>query len=102
MTSILTNDLYTSKFRRYKNFQFEILIVKPVISTEEDTESYLKKAVQALRMKKAVIFNCTYLGCEETQRMVDFLSGGTHALDGSQTRLCEKIFFFVPHFVHFT
>jgi cell division inhibitor SepF len=33
---------------------------------------------------------------EQSQRVVDFLSGATHAIDGHQQRIGEGVFLFAP------
>lgn len=56
-------------------------------------------AVSALRERKAVILNLTLMDVDQAQRSVDYLAGGTFAIDGDQERLGESIFLFTPSFV---
>jgi cell division inhibitor SepF len=49
-----------------------------------------------LREKRQVILNLHNVPNDEKQRLVDFLSGATHALDGFQERVSETIFAFSP------
>ncbi|MBC7545304.1 MAG: cell division protein SepF [Candidatus Sericytochromatia bacterium] len=52
--------------------------------------------VEALRNRRAVIINLTGLDTEQAQRLIDFVSGATHAIDGNQERVGEGIFLFTP------
>ena len=36
------------------------------------------------------------LDAEQSQRLVDFLSGATHAIDGHQQKVGEGVFIFTP------
>ncbi|MEB3197230.1 MAG: cell division protein SepF [Candidatus Sericytochromatia bacterium] len=49
-----------------------------------------------LRSRKAVILNLMGLAPEQSQRLVDFVSGACHALDGHQDKIGESIFLFTP------
>ncbi|MFP5502622.1 MAG: cell division protein SepF [Candidatus Sericytochromatia bacterium] len=49
-----------------------------------------------LRSRKAVILNLMGLAPEQSQRLVDFVSGACHALDGHQEKIGESIFLFTP------
>lgn len=53
-------------------------------------------AVQALRERKTVILNLNMMKPDQAQRAVDFVAGGTFAIDGHQERVGESIFLFVP------
>lgn len=53
--------------------------------------------VEALRNRRAVIINLTGLDAEQAQRLIDFVSGATHAIDGNQERVGEGIFLFTPN-----
>lgn len=53
--------------------------------------------VNNLRERKSVILNLHMLDAEQSQRIVDFLSGATHALDGHQQRIGEGVFLFTPN-----
>lgn len=55
--------------------------------------------VEHLRMRKAVILNLHMLDTAQSQRVVDFLSGATHAIDGSQQRIGDGVFIFAPNTV---
>lgn len=52
--------------------------------------------LENLRSRRAVILNLQGLTSEQSQRLVDFVSGACHALDGHQERIGEAIFLFTP------
>ena len=52
--------------------------------------------VEALKERKTVILNLQLLDREQSQRIVDFLCGCTHALEGSQRKIGESVFIFTP------
>jgi cell division inhibitor SepF len=52
--------------------------------------------VEHLRLRKSVILNLHLLDTAQSQRVVDFLSGATHALDGHQQRIGDGVFIFTP------
>ena len=53
--------------------------------------------IEHLRMKKSVILNLHMLDTAQSQRVVDFLSGATHAIDGNQQRIGDGVFIFTPN-----
>ncbi|MEI7474275.1 MAG: cell division protein SepF [bacterium] len=69
---------------------YEVKVIEPR-SYEESLE-----IVNSLRDKKTVILNLHLLDAEQSQRIVDFLSGATHAIDGHQQRVGEGVFIFTP------
>ena len=52
--------------------------------------------VEHLRARKAAILNLHMLDTAQSQRVVDFLSGATHAIDGQQQRIGDGVFIFTP------
>lgn len=50
--------------------------------------------VNHLKARKSVIVNLQYLDREVSQRVIDFVSGATIALDGSQERVGHGVFIF--------
>lgn len=52
--------------------------------------------IENLRSRRAVILNLNGLTSEQSQRLVDFVSGACHALDGNQERIGDAIFLFAP------
>ncbi len=70
---------------------FEVMVMEPR-SFEE-----MPQAIQALRERKSVVLNVTLMEPDLAQRAVDFVAGGTYAIDGHQERLGESIFLFTPN-----
>ena len=62
----------------------------------------MPRAIQALRERKIVILNLTMMEPDQAQRAVDFVAGGTFAIDGHQERIGESIFLFAPGCVSVT
>jgi len=62
----------------------------------------MPRAIQALRERKTVILNLTMMEPDQAQRAVDFVAGGTFAIDGHQERIGESIFLFAPSCVAVT
>lgn len=62
----------------------------------------MPRAIQALRERKTVILNLTNMEPDQAQRAVDFVAGGTFAIDGHQERVGESIFLFAPSCVTVT
>ncbi|MBE7707558.1 MAG: cell division protein SepF [Cyanobacteria bacterium SIG27] len=68
----------------------EVIVVEPKAYNESIT------IVEALKDRKTVILNLQLLDREQSQRIVDFLCGCTHALGGSQRKIGENVFIFTP------
>ncbi|MFN7898388.1 MAG: cell division protein SepF [Synechococcaceae cyanobacterium] len=62
----------------------------------------MPRAIHALRERKTVILNLTMMEPDQAQRAVDFVAGGTYAIDGHQERVGESIFLFAPSCVTVT
>jgi cell division inhibitor SepF len=62
----------------------------------------MENAIQAIRERKTVILNLTMMDPETAQRALDFVSGGTFAIDGYQERVGPSIFIFAPSCVNVT
>jgi len=62
----------------------------------------MPQAIQALRERKTIILNLTMMDPDQAQRAVDFVAGGTYAIDGHQERIGESIFLFTPSCVNVT
>jgi cell division inhibitor SepF len=56
----------------------------------------MPQAIQALRERKSIVLNLTMMDPDQAQRAVDFVAGGTYALDGHQERIGDSIFLFAP------
>jgi cell division inhibitor SepF len=52
--------------------------------------------VEHLRSRKSVLLNLHLLDNDSSQRVVDFLSGATHAVDGHQQKIGDGVFLFAP------
>ena len=68
----------------------EIVVIEPKAYNESIS------IVEALKDKKTVILNLQLLDREQSQRIVDFLCGCTHALNGGQKKVGENVFIFTP------
>ena len=69
---------------------YEVVVIEPKAYNESIS------IVEALKERKTVILNLQLLDRAESQRIVDFLCGCTHALDGSQRKIGENVFIFTP------
>jgi len=52
--------------------------------------------VEHLRNRRTVVLNLHLLDMGQSQRVVDFLAGATHAIDGHQQRIGDGVFLFTP------
>lgn len=68
----------------------QVVVIEPR-AFEESLE-----IIEHLRAKKSVILNLHLLDNAQSQRVVDFLSGATHAIDGNQQRIGDGVFIFTP------
>jgi cell division inhibitor SepF len=73
-----------------------------VVVVEPRTFEEMPQVIQALRERKSVVLNLTTIDPDEAQRAVDFVAGGTYAIDGHQERIGESIFLFTPSCVQVT
>jgi cell division inhibitor SepF len=67
-----------------------------VVVIEPRTFEEMPQVIQALRERKSVVLNLTIMDPDQAQRAVDFVAGGTYAIDGHQERIGESIFLFTP------
>lgn len=70
--------------------QAKMFILEP--TAFEDVRTY----VNHLKSKRSLILRLTKVERDEARRIVDFMSGATHALDGNMRKLGDKIFCFAP------
>lgn len=70
--------------------------ISEVVVMEPRTFEEMPQAIQALRERKSVVLNLTVMDPDQAQRAVDFIAGGTFALDGHQERIGESIFCLPP------
>lgn len=68
----------------------EVMVIEPR-TFEEAIE-----IVEHLQGRRSVLLNLHMLDNEQSQRIVDFLSGATHAIDGHQQRIGDGVFLFAP------
>jgi cell division inhibitor SepF len=68
----------------------EVMVIEPRTFNEA------MDIVECLRGRKSVLLNLHLLDNETSQRIVDFLSGATHAIDGHQQRIGDGVFLFAP------
>ena len=69
---------------------YEVMVNEPK-TFEESLD-----VVNHLRDGRSIILNLHLLDAEQSQRVVDFVSGATHAVDGHQQRIGEGVFIFTP------
>ncbi|MFQ3679871.1 MAG: cell division protein SepF [Pseudanabaenaceae cyanobacterium] len=76
--------------------------VSHVLLMEPRSFDEMPQAIQALRERKSVVLNLTMMEPDQAQRAVDFVAGGTYAMDGHQERIGDSIFLFAPSCVQVT
>tara|TARA_B100001093_G_scaffold520437_1_gene615909 strand:- start:1349 stop:1963 length:615 start_codon:yes stop_codon:yes gene_type:complete len=110
MSSALATLDSANPFESDQSFAGSNVIGMPGISTgtaevslmEPRSFDEMPAAIQALRERKTVILNLTMMEPDQAQRAVDFVAGGTFAIDGHQERVGESIFLFAPSCVTVT
>jgi cell division inhibitor SepF len=70
--------------------------VAEVVIIEPQSFDEMPQVIQTLRDRRSVVLNLNNMAPEEAQRAVDFVAGGTYAMDGHQERIGESIFLFTP------
>ena len=68
----------------------EIIILEPLDSRDACS------AIQALHQWKIVILKLSNLESNQAQRVVDFITGGTYAINGHSQLISEQTFLFTP------
>ena len=71
-------------------------MVNEVVVIEPHSFDEIPQVIQTLKEQRSVVLNLNVMDPEEAQRAVDFVAGGTYALDGHQERIGESIFLFTP------
>ncbi len=79
-----------SAVRPLNTHGYEVVVIEP--TTFNDSLEIAKN----LSERKTVVLNLEMLENESSQRIVDFLSGATFALDGHQQKIGEGVFIFTP------
>lgn len=70
---------------------YEVMVVEPRTFDES------LEVVNNLRSRKSLILNLHLLDADQSQRVVDFISGATHAIDGHQQKVGDGVFVFTPN-----
>lgn len=70
-----------------------------VVVIEAHSFDEIPQVIQTLREQRCVVLNLNVMDPDEAQRAVDFVAGGTYAIDGHQERIGESIFLFTPRSV---
>lgn len=73
-----------------ENAMNEVVVIEPHSFDE------IPQVIKTLRDRRCVILNLNVMDPDEAQRAVDFVAGGTYAIDGHQERIGESIFLFTP------
>ena len=71
-------------------------MVNEVVVIEPHSFDEVPQVIQTLKEQRSVVLNLNIMDAEEAQRAVDFIAGGTYAIDGHQERIGESIFLFTP------
>ena len=75
---------------------YEVLVCEP--RSYDDSVDIVKQ----LKERKTIILNLHLLDREQSLRIVDFLCGATHALNGNQQKIGDTVFIFTPNNVSLT
>ncbi len=105
-----SNALTNSNPFEFMNNRSSKVVGMPGISNSSSEVSLMEprsfdempQVIQLLRERKTVILNLTMMDPDQAQRAVDFVAGGTYAIDGHQERVGESIFLFAPSCVNVT
>jgi len=73
-----------------------IVIIEPLDSLQACS------AIQALHQWKIVILKLSRLEFDQAQRVVDFITGGTYAINGHSQLIGKQTFLFTPSSVQVT
>lgn len=85
-----TSKTNTEVFSIRANMQMQVVIARPTeLNDVADICDYIKEF-------KTVVINLENVEHETAQRIVDFLSGASHALNGEIQYISKKIFIFAP------
>lgn len=70
--------------------------VVDVVVIEPHSLEEMPQVIQNLLERKSVVLNLNVIDPGEAQKAIDFLGGGTYAIDGHQEHLGESIFLLTP------
>ncbi len=71
-------------------------MINEVVVIEPHSFEEIPQVIQTLKEQRSVVLNLNVMEPDEAQRAVDFVAGGTYAIDGHQERIGESIFLFTP------
>lgn len=102
---LLSNLIKKDKNMQQNNFKENVTVIEhPRLSPQSEVVVIEPRSfdealdiVEELRCRRSVVLNLQYLDTEQSQRVVDFLSGATHAIDGHQQRVGQGVFIFAPN-----
>lgn len=97
-------EIIFNEFKEFKNKEISNIMQHPTLTPQSEVVVIEPRSfdealdiVEELRCRRSVLLNLQYLDTEQSQRVVDFLSGATHALDGHQQRVGQGVFIFAPN-----
>ncbi len=92
MTNSISNSIPNNVIEMpgVENAMNEVVVIEPH-SFEE-----IPQVIKTLKDRRCVVLNLNVMDPDEAQRAVDFVAGGTYAIDGHQERIGESIFLFTP------
>lgn len=68
----------------------------PMVISQPKNFEQADEICKLLKEKKSIIFNLEYVNKDEARRIVDFVSGGVYALDGTIQKVSNSIFVVAP------
>src|SRR3989338_9407700 len=89
----LPEDIKNKYFDELLNFK---KIHSELSFSEPESFDVALDLVESLKIKKAFAISTIRLETEQAQRVIDFVTGATYALDGEQNRFGKFIFVFKP------
>lgn len=82
--------------KKSKLVPMQIAQDKTVVISQPKTFEQADEICKALKEKRLVIFNLEYINKEDAKSIVDFVSGGIYALDGTIQKVSSHIFLAAP------
>ena len=74
----------------------DVNIIAEVVVIKARGFEEMPQVIQLLWKRKSVLLNLMMMDIHEAQRAVDFVAGGTYAIDGHQERVGDRVFLFTP------
>lgn len=94
-----TTEAHASKINNVVGMPGIMHGISEMILIEPRSFEEMPQVIDALKNRRSVILNMTLIRQEEAQRSVDFVAGGTYAIDGHYERIGDNIFLFTPNCV---